>query len=144
MSVSTTEITATRHAYGADPEQFGELRLPAGDGPHPAIVYVHGGGYRANVTLAGAAGICTALTALGYATWSIEYRRLGNGGGWPATFDDVEAAARYLVTLAREAPIDLERVVVAGQSAGGQLALYLAKLAATGRAPLPAFKGVLA
>jgi len=83
--MTTSELTAdfvlTRHTYGSDPEQFGELRLPAqaGPGPFPSIVYIHGGGYRAQVTLAGAVGITSALTRLGYATWSIEYRRVGNG-----------------------------------------------------------------
>src|SRR5215471_8388122 len=68
MTTSPPLIQTTRFTYGADPEQFGELRLPSGDGPHPAIVYVHGGGYRAAVTLSGAVGICTALTNAGYAT----------------------------------------------------------------------------
>jgi acetyl esterase/lipase len=145
--MTTSDIAATRHAYGADPEQFGELRLPAGPGPSPAIVYLHGGGYRSSVTLAGAAGICASLTAHGYATWSIEYRRIGNGGGWPMTFEDVLSAAAHLRTLAAEAPIDLERVFVAGQSAGGQLALWLAsggRGTAPEHTPLPAFKGVVA
>lgn len=142
-------VTATRHAYGTDPEQFGELRLPAGSGPHPAIVYVHGGGYRSTISLAGAAGICTSLTANGYATWSIEYRRIGNGGGWPMTFDDVLAAAAHLNSLAADAHIDLARVFVAGQSAGGQLALWLAsggRGTADVHSPalLPGFRAVVA
>jgi acetyl esterase/lipase len=148
-TLDASSVSTARYTYGSDPEQFGELRLPTGGGPHPAIVYVHGGGYRAAVTLAGAAGICSALTQHGYATWSIEYRRLGNGGGWPTTFDDVRAAAAHLRTLAADAAIDLSRVFVAGQSAGGQLALWLARGAALGRtaadgAELPIFRGVLA
>ena len=143
MTTSPPLIQTTRFTYGADPEQFGDLRLPSGDGPHPTIVYVHGGGYRANVTLAGAVGICTALTNAGYATWSIEYRRLGNGGGWPMTFDDVRAAAAHLTTLAEAEPIALDRVLVAGQSAGGQLALWLGHASASGQTSLPKFRGVL-
>jgi acetyl esterase/lipase len=143
-SSATADLVLTRHAYGSDPEQFGELRVPVGSGPFPSIVYCHGGGYRAQVTLAGAAGICSALTQLGYATWSIEYRRVGNGGEWPAIFDDVRGAAAHLAKLADEAPLDLRRVLVAGQSAGGQLALYLAKQRRSGAASLPDFRGVLA
>jgi acetyl esterase/lipase len=144
MTTSPPLIQTTRFTYGADPEQFGELRLPSGDGPHPTIVYVHGGGYRAAVTLSGAVGICTALTNAGYATWSMEYRRLGNGGGWPMTFDDVRAAAHHLTKLAESQPIDLSRLLVAGQSAGAQLALWLGKTSASGQTSLPAFRGVLA
>jgi acetyl esterase/lipase len=150
MTIAQSSAIATqRHAYGGHAEQFGELRLPAGQGPHPTIVYLHGGGWRAEITLAGAAGICAALTAQGYATWSVEYRRLGNGGGWPATFDDVLAGCAYVATLAGEAPIDLGRVFVAGQSAGGQLALWLASRLSKGRddaarARLPELRGVLA
>jgi acetyl esterase/lipase len=145
--MTTSDIAATRHTYGTDPEQFGELRLPVGSGPHPAIVYVHGGGYRSSITLAGAAGMCASLTARGYATWSIEYRRIGNGGGWPTTFEDVLSAAAHLHTLAVEANIDLQRVLVAGQSAGGQLALWLASGGhgmVREHAPLPAFRAVVA
>ena len=141
---TTSDFRLTRHAYGVHAEQFGELRTPAGDGPYPIVVYIHGGGYRAQVTLAGAAGICAALTQRGYATWSVEYRRGGNGGEWPAMFDDVQAAANHLKTLVDEAPLDLSRVLVAGQSAGGQLALYLAKQQASGRVSYPTFHGVLA
>jgi acetyl esterase/lipase len=141
---TTSEITATRYAYGSHGEQFGELRAPTGDGLFPTVVYVHGGGYRAQVTLAGAAGICSALTQLGYATWSIEYRRGGNGGEWPAMFDDVQAAANHIYELAKQAPLDLSHCIVAGQSAGGQLALYLAKERTNGNASLPDFRAVLA
>lgn len=67
-----------------------------------------------------------ALTKIGVATWTLEYRRTGNpGGGWPGTFEDVGRGTDYLRTLARSHPIDLKRVVVVGHSAGGQLALWL-------------------
>ncbi len=56
--------------------------------------------------------------------WNIEYRRVGDGGGWPATFEDVAAAIDHLATL--DAPVDLERVSILGHSAGGHLALWAA------------------
>src|SRR5215208_3906131 len=115
-------VAVQRHSYGDDPEQFGDLRLPAGAGPHPVIVYFHGGRWRADVTLAGAEGMCTALTTRGFATWSVEYRRVGNGGGWPMTFDDVIAGSECLKGIAAEAQIDLDRLFLGGHSAGGQLA----------------------
>ncbi len=71
--------------------------------------------------------LSAALTKAGIATWTIEYRRVGNpGGGYPGTFDDVEAAAAYVATLAKKHPIDASRVAAVGHSAGGHLALWLA------------------
>jgi acetyl esterase/lipase len=62
------------------------------------------------------------LAARGWATWNIEYRRVGNGGGWPATFEDVAAALDHLRVL----DVDADRVVVIGHSAGGHLAAWAA------------------
>ncbi|MGH2441659.1 MAG: alpha/beta hydrolase family protein [Chloroflexota bacterium] len=123
----TPPTTGTRIAYGsADRQQFGDLRLPEGAGPFPLAVYIHGGFWRARYDLTHAGNVCSALTAAGLATWNIEYRRIGNGGGWPATFNDVEAGADFVTTLAISHPIDLTRVLTCGHSAGGQLALWLA------------------
>jgi acetyl esterase/lipase len=76
-------------------------------------------------------GLVGDLLRRGWAVWNIEYRRVGNGGGWPATFADVAAAIDLLAEL--DAPLDLERVSVLGHSAGGHLALW-----AAGREQLPA------
>jgi acetyl esterase/lipase len=68
-----------------------------------------------------------ALRDEGIATWSIEYRRTDNmGGGWPGTFQDVAAAADLLPTVAKKYSLDLSRVIIIGQSAGGHFALWLA------------------
>jgi acetyl esterase/lipase len=68
-----------------------------------------------------------ALTKAGIATWTIEYRRVGDsGGGWPGTFQDVAQAADYVRELAKQYPLDLKRVVAIGHSAGGHMALWLA------------------
>jgi acetyl esterase/lipase len=66
------------------------------------------------------------LASRGFAVWNLEYRRLGApSGGWPETFHDVAAGIDYLATLAAAGvELDLARVVVAGHSAGGQLALW--------------------
>lgn len=120
--------------YAADPLQFGDLRLPAGNGPFPVVIVVHGGFWRARYDLEHIGHVCAALTALGYATWNIEYRRVGNGGGWPTTFFDVGQAADFVPQLAQTYPIDAQRVLSLGHSAGGHLALWLAarsKLAPT-------------
>jgi pimeloyl-ACP methyl ester carboxylesterase len=71
--------------------------------------------------------LAAALTAVGIATWNVEYRRLGHeGGGWPGTFRDVASAADFVRTLAREHPLDVTRVISIGHSAGGHLAMWLA------------------
>jgi acetyl esterase/lipase len=113
-----------RLSYGADSSQFGELRLPRGRGPHPVVVLVHGGCFKAAyASLRDFAGFATALTAEGIATWNVEYRRLGQpGGGWPGTYLDVGRAVDHVRTLAPQYDLDLGRVVVVGHSAGGHLA----------------------
>lgn len=134
-----------RLAYGAGPLQVGELRLPSGGGPHPVAVVVHGGCWLAEYDLGHVSSLAAALAEVGVATWSVEYRRVGDdGGGWPGTFLDVAAAADHLRGLAREFRLDLGRVVAVGHSAGGHLALWLAarhRLSADdplrGRDPLP-------
>jgi acetyl esterase/lipase len=123
-----------RLAYGPDALQFGELRLPPGAGPHPVAIVIHGGFWRAAYDLTHIGHLAAALTAAGVATWTIEYRRIGNpGGGWPGTFRDVAAAADALRILAPGHALDLSRVVSIGHSAGGHLALWLA-----GRGRVPA------
>jgi acetyl esterase/lipase len=118
-------------AYGGDEFQFGELYLPEGEGPHPVAIVIHGGYWRARYDLRHIGHFCAALAKAGMAAWSLEYRRLGNeGGGYPGTLDDVHAGAAHLKKIAKERPLDLNRVVATGHSAGGQLVLWLAKQAA--------------
>ena len=116
-----------RIAYGTDPLQFGDLRLPHGKGPYPVVVIIHGGCWYSEYDLKHVASFSAALTRLGVATWSLEYRRIGNsGGGWPGTFQDVAHGTDYLRLLARKYSLDLKRVIVVGHSAGGASALWLA------------------
>jgi len=126
---------AQRIAYGSDPLQFGELRVPKTDGPHPLAIVVHGGCWLAQiagmdrraVAIDNMRPAAAALADAGIATWSIEYRRLGHdGGGWPGTFKDVANAADFVRTFARRQRLDLARVVTIGHSAGGHFALWLA------------------
>jgi len=113
--------------YGEESLQFGELRLPPGPGPHPVTVLIHGGCWLADYDIAHIRKLAAAFTAEGIATWTIEYRRVGDpGGGWPGTFDDVANAADHLMTIAGSYSLDMDRVLVAGHSAGGHLAIWLA------------------
>jgi acetyl esterase/lipase len=117
-----------RLAYGSDPNQFSDLRLPKKtQEPFPVVMNIHGGYWRAKYDLAHAAHLCAALTAKGLATWNLEYRRAGNeGGGWPGTFEDIVDGYRFLPQIAKRYGLDTARTVVMGHSAGGQLALCLA------------------
>jgi acetyl esterase/lipase len=116
-----------RLTYGGDQNQFIDLRLPKGKGPHALAISIHGGFWRAKYDLGYAGHLCAALTAKGIATASVEYRRVGNpGGGWPGTFADVRSAYQFLLQNARKHEFDARRVVVIGHSAGGQLGLGLA------------------
>lgn len=123
-----------RIPYGDLPQTFGDLRVPTGAGPHPVVLLVHGGCWLAEYDLEHLSSLAAAFTAAGFATWSVEYRRLGDvGGGWPGTFEDVARAADALRALAADHRLDLSRAVAVGHSAGGHLALWLA-----GRHRLPA------
>jgi acetyl esterase/lipase len=117
-----------RFAYGTDESQFGDLRLPRTSGISPLAIIIHGGFWRAARSLAATNHLCEALREAGVATWNLEYRRIGQpGGAWPGTLDDVAAGAAFVTTIAARHRLDVKRMVVAGHSAGGHLALWLAK-----------------
>jgi acetyl esterase/lipase len=88
------------------------------------MILIHGGSWSKRYGRIVMRALAGDLVRRGWATWNIEYRRLGNGGGWPATFEDVAAAVDHLSTL--DAPLDLGRVSMVGHSAGGHLALWAA------------------
>jgi acetyl esterase/lipase len=122
-------------AYGNAPSQYAELFRPAGDGPFPVAVLVHGGcwtikfgGIEQMRNLAGA------LAAQGIAVWNVEYRRVDEeGGGYPGTYQDINAALDQLGAQAARHQLDLGRMVAIGHSAGGQLVQWIA-----GRKRIPA------
>jgi acetyl esterase/lipase len=116
-----------RIQYGKGPLQFGDLRLPKGSGPHPVAIIIHGGCWMSEYGLSYMGHLSAALAEAGVATWNLEYRRIGDaGGGWPGTFQDVAEGADYLRTLAKGHPLDLNRAIALGHSAGGHLVLWLA------------------
>jgi len=115
------------HAYGPDPSQFGELTRPAG-ASRGTVVVVHGGFWRARYDLDLGRPLAADLAARGWTAWNLEYRRVGDGGGWPTTFDDVAAGIDHLAAL----DVDTAAVVAVGHSAGGHLATW-----AAGRRQLP-------
>jgi acetyl esterase/lipase len=126
--------SATVH-YGSDPLQVVDVWVPAGAGPHPVVLMVHGGCWQTEIADRTIMNwIADDLRRRGIAVWNIDYRGVDRpGGGYPGTFLDAAAAADALRTHAAEYHLDLRRVVAIGHSAGGHLALWLA-----GRPRLPA------
>ncbi|MBA3809197.1 MAG: alpha/beta hydrolase [Solirubrobacterales bacterium] len=112
------------YRYGPHRSQRADLYLPVGAGPHPVMIMIHGGSWHKRYGKVVMRGLAGDLIRQGWAVWNIEYRRLGEGGGWPATFEDVAAAIDHLWEL--DAPLDLDSVSVLGHSAGGHLALWAA------------------
>ncbi len=88
------------------------------------IVVIHGGFWRAAWDADGGRALSTDLAERGWVAWNIEYRRVGNGGGWPATLEDVAAAIDRLADSSLS--VDTSRVVTIGHSAGGHLATWAA------------------
>ncbi|WP_052507878.1 alpha/beta hydrolase family protein [Sphingomonas hengshuiensis] len=124
----TVSAPALVARYGPDSLQHGELRLPAGKGPFPVAVVIHGRCWLSTMgNASGTAALADALTARGIATWNLEYRRLGDaGGGYPGSFDDIAAGIDHLRTLADTQPLDLKRMVLVGHASGAHLALWAA------------------
>jgi acetyl esterase/lipase len=116
-----------RHRYGPHPVNRADLWLPDGPGPHPVVVVLHGGSWKAKYGKVVMRPACADLARRGVAAWNVEYRRVGRGqgGGYPATFDDVTAAIDHLADVA-DGRVDLTDVRALGHSAGGQLALWAA------------------
>lgn len=121
-SVSGESDGAERITYGDDPSQFVELHRPDG-ASRGVVVVIHGGFWKSAYDLTLGQPLARALAAQGWTAWNIEYRRVGNGGGTPETFDDVAAA---IDALADVDGLDLSTVVTLGHSAGGHLAVWAA------------------
>ncbi|MFY8049414.1 MAG: alpha/beta hydrolase, partial [Erythrobacter sp.] len=114
--------------YADHPRGFAELRLPQGSGPFPFAVIYHGGCWKTGIaSQAYMAPLATRWQSLGIATLNVDYREVGDGGGWPGSFDDWEASAKLIKDLAQRYPVDLSRVTLVGHSAGALPAQWLAR-----------------
>ncbi len=117
-----------KYAYGDGADQWAELYVPRSE-PAGVAVVIHGGFWRAKYTASLGDPLAADLAERGWIAYNIEYRRVGGGGGWPQTLQDVADAIDHLADLA----VDLSRVVAVGHSAGGHLATW-----AAGRSGFPA------
>ena len=121
------------HPYGDAAIQVADLYLPAEPQGAAVVVLVHGGFWYSDYDRSLEVDVAADLVAAGYAVWNLDYRSIGNGGGFPTTFEDVAAGCDALVDAAAGPGLDLDRVALVGHSAGGHLALW-----AAGRSRLPA------
>ncbi|NLE80135.1 MAG: prolyl oligopeptidase family serine peptidase [Rhodococcus sp.] len=120
-----------RIEYGPEPEQFGHLYLPQEptSDPVPVVMMIHGGFWSGDYHLNVATRFSLDLARCGVAVWNIEYRRLGAGGAWPEMSADVTAAWEAIdgpVAASTDQRLDVSRARLVGNSAGGQLAVWLA------------------
>lgn len=146
----TAPVTTLR--YGSHPRAFAELRLPegpkAGDGPFPLAVIYHGGCWKAGIaTQTYMAPLAEHWRKLGIASLNVDYREVGDGGGWPGSFEDWQASTGLIEQVLDAHPIDPDRLTLVGHSAGALPALWLASAQDAdgpvgGREPLKA-RGVI-
>lgn len=128
-----------RSIPGPDGEIPVRIYRPATEGPHPGIVYFHGGGF-VICDLDTHDGACRRLVnATDAVVVSVDYR-LAPEHRWPAAADDAAAATQWTADHAAELGIDPERLAVAGDSAGGNLAAVVALQARDRGGPRLAFQ----
>lgn len=114
---------------GTDPDQnYGDLYLPAGSqrpDSIPLVVLIHGGAWQSQLGAKLFEPFAHDLAARGLAVYNIEYRRVGSGGGWPQTFEDVSQALDNVVAIDKRFPqLNDKDSLVVGHSAGAQLAAW--------------------
>jgi len=123
-------VYGTVTVQGAPFDLLLDLVVPAGSGPWPLVVWVHGGGW-ANGSRLPIPGAVTRLLPRGYAVASIDYRLSGQAV-WPAQIQDCKAAIRFLRANAGTYGLDPNRIGVMGSSAGGHLVAALATMGDVG------------
>ncbi|UGY95146.1 alpha/beta hydrolase family protein [Streptomyces gobiensis] len=113
MELASVEPGSTE-SYGKHPSQVIDRY---GKGSGPRVTVLHGGYWRETYDRTHLSPFAAALAAQGFSVELVEYRRVGGGGGWPQTAEDIEAALTHLGGPPK---------VLLGHSAGGQLALWAA------------------
>lgn len=103
--------------------QLDLARPKEGNGPFPAVVCIHGGGFRAG-TREGYDKLCLTLAQQGYVAVTVTYR-LAPKYQFPAAVQDCKAAVRWLRANAAKYKIDPAKIGAMGSSAGGHLAQFL-------------------
>jgi acetyl esterase/lipase len=114
------------YGKGGDTPLHLDLFTPAGPGPFPCVVAIHGGGWKGGSYRDGTMQrFCQEFAKRGMAAASVQYRLTPSGSIWPAQIEDCKAAVRYLKANGKEQRIDPARFGAIGGSAGGHLVLML-------------------
>lgn len=100
-----------------------DASIPSGNGPHPAVIIVHGGGFVRGDKQTFVPPLFPPLTEAGFAWFSINYR-LAPNHQFPAPIEDLKAAFEFVVKNAKEYNIDPKRIAIMGESAGGTIVAY--------------------
>ena len=118
-------------SYGDHASQYYRVHRPSVPEPWWAVLIIHGGFWREKYNISNAAieTIAPALARRGFCAIEVEYRRVGGGGGWPESRDDVDAALKHCIE--NVAGLSERRIVLMGHSAGGHAALMCAANAQT-------------
>lgn len=94
--------------------------IPAGKGPFPAVIFVHGGGWSGGDKKDGNEPLFLPIANHNIAWFTINYR-LAPKYNYPAPVEDVHTAIRWVKAHATEFNIDPNRIALVGESAGGQI-----------------------
>lgn len=102
-----------------------DLHIPDGPGPFPAAILVHGGGFDSGNRATNMAPTFQPLAGAGFAWFSIDYR-MAPEFRFPQAKEDMDAAIKWVKANAEEYRVDVSKIVISGESAGGYLVNYAA------------------
>jgi acetyl esterase len=120
MNQNPPEIGALHENVALRPGLSAEIAVPKSSGPHPVVVYLHGGGWVAGSPRSHRK-LAMQFAEQGYLTINVDYR-LAPENPFPAGLEDCVFAIRWAADNARRWNGDGGRVAVGGDSAGGNLA----------------------
>lgn len=102
-----------------------DLHVPDGSGPFPAAILVHGGGFDGGNRATNMSPTFQPLADAGFAWFSIDYR-MGPEFKFPQAKEDIDAAIKWVKANAKTYKVDVSKIVLSGESAGGYLVDYAA------------------
>ncbi len=125
-TASALPLQTLEYARPAGVPLYMDVSIPAGSGPFPAAIVIHGGGWVRGDRRLDVAPLFKPLEKAGIAWFSIDYRLLRSVTDLGATLEDVKTAILYIKEHAAQFRIDPENIALVGESAGGQLAAMAA------------------